>query len=62
MTEAAVAAKSGSQTAGRANEFRMLHTMIRVLDLDRSMQFYCGLLGMKELRRKDYPDGKFTNA
>lgn len=62
MTEAAVATKPGSPTAGSASEFRMLHTMIRVLDLDRSLRFYCGLLGMRELRRKDYPDGKFTNA
>ncbi len=47
---------------GLAVQFRMLHTMIRVLDLDRSLAFYTGLLGMKLLRRKDYPDGKFTNA
>ncbi len=36
--------------------------MIRVGDLDRSIQFYCDVLGMKLLRRKDYPDGKFTLA
>jgi lactoylglutathione lyase len=36
--------------------------MIRVGDLDRSVQFYCDVLGMKLLRRKDYPDGKFTLA
>ena len=41
---------------------RILHTMIRVGDLDRSMAFYTGVLGMKELRRKDYPDGRFTLA
>ena len=41
---------------------RMLHTMIRVGDLQRSIDFYTGVLGMKELRRKDYPDGKFTLA
>ena len=40
--------------------FRLLHTMIRVRDLDRSIDFYTGLLGMKELRRKDYPSGQFT--
>lgn len=45
-----------------AGEFRMLHTMIRVHDLDKSIDFYCGKLGMKLLRRKDYPDGKFTLA
>lgn len=41
---------------------RMLHTMIRVGDLDRSIKFYSEVLGMKLLRRKDYPDGKFTLA
>lgn len=42
--------------------FRMLHTMIRVLDLDRSLDFYTRLLGMKLLRKKDYPSGEFTLA
>jgi lactoylglutathione lyase len=42
--------------------FRMLHTMIRVMDLEKSLAFYTGPLGMKLLRRKDYPDGKFTLA
>ncbi|MBB3931780.1 lactoylglutathione lyase [Kaistia hirudinis] len=42
--------------------FRMMHTMIRVLDLDKSIKFYTELLGMTLLRRDDYPDGKFTNA
>ena len=41
---------------------RLLHTMIRVGDLDRSISFYTEVLGMKLLRRKDYPDGKFTLA
>ena len=41
---------------------RMLHTMLRVGDLDRSIDFYTKVLGMKLLRRKDYPDGKFTLA
>jgi lactoylglutathione lyase len=41
---------------------RILHTMIRVGDLDRSIKFYTDVLGMKLLRRKDYPDGKFTLA
>ena len=39
---------------------RLLHTMIRVRDLERSIDFYTRLLGMKLLRRKDYPSGKFT--
>jgi len=41
---------------------RLLHTMLRVGDLDRSLQFYCELLGMTLLRRKDYPGGRFTLA
>jgi lactoylglutathione lyase len=39
-----------------------LHTMIRVGDLQRSIDFYTKLLGMKELRRRDVPDGKYTLA
>lgn len=41
---------------------RILHTMIRVGDLDRSIDFYTNVLGMKLLRRADYPGGRFTNA
>ena len=41
---------------------RILHTMIRVGDLDRSIRFYTEVLGMQLLRRHDYPDGKFTLA
>ena len=41
---------------------RILHTMLRVGDLDRSLSFYVGVLGMKLLRRRDYPEGKFTLA
>ena len=41
---------------------RFLHTMIRVGDLDKSIKFYTETLGMKLLRKKDYPDGKFTLA
>lgn len=41
---------------------RLLHTMLRVRDLEASLRFYCDVLGMKLLRRKDYPDGKFTLA
>lgn len=41
---------------------RILHTMLRVGQLDRSIEFYTSVLGMRLLRRKDYPDGKFTLA
>jgi lactoylglutathione lyase len=41
---------------------RILHTMLRVGDLERSLAFYRGVLGMELLSRKDYPDGKFTLA
>ncbi len=41
---------------------RLLHTMIRVGDMQRSIDFYTQVLGMRLLRRKDYPDGKFTLA
>jgi len=49
---------SAPDTAG----WRFLHTMIRVGDLDRSIAFYTGLLGMSLLRRQDYPEGRFTLA
>ncbi len=41
---------------------RILHTMLRVADLERSLRFYTEVLGMRLLRRKDYPEGKFTLA
>ncbi len=41
---------------------RLLHTMLRVGNLEKSIQFYTDILGMKLLRQKDYPDGKFTLA
>ncbi|MDJ0738324.1 MAG: lactoylglutathione lyase [Gammaproteobacteria bacterium] len=41
---------------------RILHTMLRTGDLQRSIDFYTGLLGMQLLRQKDYPDGEFTLA
>ncbi len=41
---------------------RILHTMLRVGDLQRSIDFYTQVLGMTLLRQKDYPDGKFTLA
>jgi lactoylglutathione lyase len=41
---------------------RLLHTMLRVGNLDESLKFYCDVLGMKLLRKKDYPGGEFTLA
>lgn len=41
---------------------RILHTMLRTGDLDRSIAFYTEILGMRLLRQQDYPDGKFTLA
>ena len=41
---------------------RLLHTMLRVGDLDRSIAFYTDVLGMQLLRRQDYPEGRFTLA
>jgi len=41
---------------------RILHTMLRVGNLERSIRFYTDVLGMQILRRKDYPEGKFTLA
>ncbi len=41
---------------------RLLHTMIRVGNLDRSIAFYTGTLGMSLLRQKEYPQGEFTLA
>lgn len=41
---------------------RLLHTMLRVGNLEQSIKFYTEILGMELLRQKDYPDGRFTNA
>jgi lactoylglutathione lyase len=46
----------------RRNAMRFVHTMIRVNDLDQTLKFYCDALGMKLLRKKEYPSGRFTNA
>ncbi len=41
---------------------RILHTMLRVGDMDKSIAFYTKVLGMRVLRQKEYPEGKFTNT
>jgi lactoylglutathione lyase len=53
---------SAKSAAPDADRFRLLHTMIRVKDLDASLDFYTEKLGMKLLRKRDYPTGKFTLA
>ena len=44
------------------SKYRLLHTMIRVKDMDKSIDFYTRLLGMKLMRKQDYPSGEFTLA
>ena len=44
------------------SNFQMLHTMIRVIDLEKSIEFYTKYLGMELLRKNEYPEGKFTLA
>ena len=58
MSDVTTETAAAQQAAG----YRLLHTMIRVRDLDKSIDFYTRLLGMKLLRRKDYPTGDFTLA
>ena len=63
MTEAAT--HIGREAPGGAadtSKYRFLHTMIRVKDLDRSLDFYTRVLGMRLLRKKDFPSGEFTLA
>ena len=55
-------ARSEGETRSKNGNFRFLHTMLRVRDLDRSLDFYTRLLGMTLLSRKDYPSGRFTLA
>jgi lactoylglutathione lyase len=60
MTMTDVAETSSALPA--ADKARLLHTMIRVCDLDASLNFYTNLMGMKLLRKREYPTGKFTLA
>jgi len=62
MSETKTSEKTGTAAGAEASRYRFLHTMIRVLDLDKSLDFYTRLLGMRVLRRKDFPTGKFTLA
>ncbi|HZL58166.1 MAG TPA: lactoylglutathione lyase [Stellaceae bacterium] len=56
------AAKKDGTAALGAMRSRLLHTMLRVFDLDRSIDFYTGLLGMKLLRKREAPEGRYTLA
>jgi lactoylglutathione lyase len=55
-------AKPKGASGDNADRYRMLHTMLRVMDLEKSLAFYTGQLGMKLLRKKDFPEGRFTLA
>jgi lactoylglutathione lyase len=43
-------------------EQRLVHTMIRIVNLEKSLDFYTRLMGMEVLRKTDYPEGRFTNV
>lgn len=60
MTATETKPMSGSKTGFEYS--RLLHTMIRVRDLDKSLDFYTRLLGMRLLRKRDFPSGEFTLA
>ncbi|MDJ0951113.1 MAG: lactoylglutathione lyase [Alphaproteobacteria bacterium] len=62
MTETSNADTLEPKTATDTAGFRLLHTMLRVRDLEQTLDFYTRHLGMRLLRRKDYPTGKFTLA
>ncbi len=58
----ATAAQTTGKTANDTTGFRLLHTMVRVFDLERSLDFYTRLLGMKLLRKREVPEGRYTNC
>lgn len=51
-----------ANTAGAQENWRLLHTMLRVSDLEKSIQFYANILGMRLMRREEYPEGRFSLA
>jgi lactoylglutathione lyase len=55
-------AKPSGAAADKPERYRMLHTMLRVMDIDASLKFYTEQLGMKLLRKKDFEGGRFTLA
>ena len=62
MNDVSPSTVNRSAASPAAGNFRYLHTMIRVLDLEKSLDFYTRLLGMNLLRKKDFPTGSFTLA
>ena len=60
MSDAAT--KEAARATNNTQNYRLLHTMIRVKDLDKSIDFYCNKLGMNMLRKMEFPAGKFTLA
>jgi len=62
MANETATAERGATAGADTESFRFLHTMLRVLDIEKSIDFYTRLLGMKLLRRRDFPTGKFTLA
>lgn len=61
-TETKVDSQKGKDMSDQTTSFRLLHTMVRVQDLDRSIDFYTRLLGMKLLRRREFEAARFTLA
>ena len=60
-SETTMAARQAEDSAATKG-FTFLHTMLRVFDLEKSLDFYTRLLGMKLIRRRDFPSGEFTLA
>src|SRR3954469_16903633 len=54
--------RTGRNLGTQRTHMRILHTMLRVADLKRSLEFYTNVLGMHVIRQKDYPEGRFTLA
>ena len=55
-------ATAATSDASGASAVRLAHAMLRVRDLDKALDFYARIMGMKVLRQSEYPDGRFTNT
>ena len=53
---------SGTETSAGIGKNRLLHTMVRVRDLDAAVDFYTGKMGMHVLRKREAPEGRYTNV